>query len=67
MFSPGLVEAPDQAGRGRMYQAFVDSVLASPMFVGAHWFEYEDEPLTGRFDGEFFESGLSPVSFTPYP
>jgi hypothetical protein len=67
MFSPGLVEASDQEGRGRMYRTFIDSVLASPKFIGAHWFEYEDEPLTGRFDGENYQIGLVSVTDTPYP
>src|SRR6185437_13991566 len=66
MFAPGLVEAVDQAGRGRLYKSYLDSVLASPVFVGAHYFEYEDEPLTGRFDGENYQIGFVSVTDTPY-
>lgn len=42
---------PDQAGRGEAYQNYLCDAFSMPNFVGAHWFEYIDEPATGRFDG----------------
>ncbi len=41
---------------------------AKGAFVGAHWFEYVDEPLTGRsLDGENYNIGLVSVADVPYP
>jgi hypothetical protein len=67
MFSPGLVAAEDQPARGEMYQEYVRSVLDQPAFVGCHWFQYVDEPLTGRWDGENYNIGFVSVTDTPYP
>ena len=68
MFHPGLVAAHDQLERARMYVGFVHSVVDHPAFVGCGWFEYIDEPLTGRtYDGENYSIGLVDVTDTPYP
>ncbi|MGO8944031.1 MAG: hypothetical protein ACLQJ7_10200 [Syntrophobacteraceae bacterium] len=37
-----------------------------PNVVGAHWFQYCDEPLGGREDGEDYNLGLIDVSNRPY-
>jgi hypothetical protein len=66
MFSPGLVQAANQSDRGQAYQEYVRSVLSLPAFVGCHWFQYDDEPLTGRFDGENYNIGLVSGADTPY-
>lgn len=68
MFHPGLVSTPNQAARAQMYQDYVRSVVDNPAFVGCHWFEYLDEPLTGRvWDGENYNIGFVTVTDTPYP
>ncbi|MDR3689727.1 MAG: hypothetical protein P4L46_10145 [Fimbriimonas sp.] len=68
MFHPGLVSTPNQAARAAMYIDYVSSVLHSPAFVGCHWFQYIDEPLTGRsFDGENYNIGFVNVTDSPYP
>lgn len=67
MFSPGLGAAEDEQRRGTMYQEYVRSVLDQPAFVGCHWFEYVDEPLRGRWDGENYNIGFVSVTDTPYP
>lgn len=66
MFHPGLVQALDQADRGQAYQEYLRSVLSLPAFVGCHWFQYSDEPLTGRFDGENYNIGMVSCTDTPY-
>ena len=67
MFHPGLVSTPNQAARAAMYEDYVGSVLRSPSFVGCHWFQYTDEPLTGRsWDGENYNIGMVSVTDTPY-
>ena len=68
MFHPGLVSTPNQTARATMYEDYLRSVLTSPSFVGCHWFQYIDEPLTGRtYDGENYNIGFVNVTDTPYP
>ena len=68
MFHPGLVAAKDQQERAAIYTDYVTSVLDHPALVGCHWFQYVDEPLTGRsFDGENYNIGFLTVTDTPYP
>ena len=40
--------------------------LKRPNIVGAHWFTFRDQPLTGRRDGENYQVGLVDVCDTPY-
>ncbi len=68
MFHTGLVAAKDQADRARKYADYVRSVADMPAFVGCHWFQYVDEPITGRwFDGENYSIGFVTVVDQPYP
>ena len=67
MFHTGLRPTKNQAERAKAYASYVRSVLAMPAFVGCHWFQYVDEPLTGRFDGENYNIGFVNVTDTPYP
>jgi agarase len=67
MFHTGLRPTRNQAARAEAYKNYVRSVLALPQFVGCHWFQYVDQALTGRFDGENYNIGLVTVTDTPYP
>lgn len=63
----GVVEAESEQARGALYAGFIDSVLAQPSFVGAHWFQYADQPVTGRLlDGENGHFGLVGITDLPY-
>ncbi|MGB9607696.1 MAG: beta-galactosidase, partial [bacterium] len=66
MFHPGLVAVENQEERGKAYQEYVKSVWKLPAFVGCHWFQFVDEPLTGRFDGENYNIGFLSVVDYPY-
>ena len=48
LFHPGLLHTSGQEDRARMYKEYMESVIDNPYFVGAHWFQYMDSPLTGR-------------------
>ena len=48
------------------YRYYVENAVADPSIVGAHWFEWVDEPSTGRFDGENYNIGLVDVTDRPY-
>ena len=67
MFKPGLVPVHDQAERGRSYARFVEGCRRHPLIVGSHWFQYRDQPLLGRGDGEAYQIGFVDVCDRPYP
>ncbi len=68
MFHPGLVPATSQRHRAEMYRNYLYSVADHPQFVGCHWFQYIDQPTTGRwFDGENYNIGFVSITDTPYP
>jgi hypothetical protein len=68
MFHTGLVAAADQDERAAVFAGYVRSVLDHPALVGCHWFQYTDQPLTGRaYDGENYNIGFVAVTDTPYP
>ena len=66
-FWPGLVDAGSEQARGPAYAAYLADAAADPAIVGAHWFKYADEPLTGRpWDGENGHIGLVTITDLPY-
>ena len=67
MFSPGLVAATNQQERGEMYASYITDLLKTNTFVGGHWFQYVDQPNTGRsWDGENYNAGFVDVCDIPY-
>ena len=67
MFGGGLVTVWDQKERGDCYRAFVRDCLDHPRFVGCHWFQWQDQALTGRPDGEDYACGFVTGCDVPYP
>jgi hypothetical protein len=63
----GLVQVRDEKERGIAYQYYLEHAAASPAFVGASWFIFVDEPVTGRSDGENYNIGFVDVTDRPYP
>lgn len=67
LFHPGLIHASDQQDRANMFEDYMNSVIDNPYFVGAHWFQYIDSPITGRaYDGENYNVGFVSVTDSPY-
>ena len=64
--TPGLKQTASQEERGAAYRYYVENAAADPSIVGAHWFEWVDEPSTGRFDGENYNIGIVDVTDRPY-
>ncbi len=62
----GLVQTADQVERGKGYRYYVEQAAALPCFLGAHWFQWSDEPVLGRFDGENYNIGLVDNTNRPY-
>jgi hypothetical protein len=56
-----------QAERAHAAGTYLRRVLARPYVVGAHWFQYMDQPATGRFDGENQNFGLVQIIDDPWP
>jgi len=68
LFHPGAVAVANQEARAQAYKDYVLGVLAHPQFVGCHWFQYQDEPVTARgYDKENMQIGFLDVCDTPYP
>ena len=67
MFHTGLRRAQDQTERARKYAAYLRAAATAPWCVGAHWFQYLDQALTGRRDGENYNIGFVDATDDPYP
>ena len=64
--SSGLCQVQDQSERGVAYQYYTENALSHPSVIGAHWFQWNDEPNTGRNDGENYNIGIVDVTDRPY-
>ena len=67
MFSAGLCPVGDQMERARSFTRYVQGALCHPLIVGCHWFQYRDQPLVGRGDGEAYQVGFVDVCDRVYP
>ena len=67
LLSGGLRGVPTQADRGQAYRYYVEQAAALPDVIGAHYFQWNDQPFLGRFDGENWQIGLVDVCHNPYP
>jgi hypothetical protein len=62
----GLVQAANQEERGVAYRYYVEQAASHPALIGAHWFQWLDQPVTGRNDGENYNIGFVDVTDQPY-
>jgi len=68
MFHTGLVPVENQKARSEAYRNYVLGAARHPRLVGTHWFQWQDEPTTGRpLDEENYQIGFIDVADTPYP
>jgi hypothetical protein len=65
--APGLVHAMNQEERAQAYRYYVEQCAAHPALIGTHWFQWLDQPVTGRNDGENYNIGFIDVTDRPYP
>jgi hypothetical protein len=65
--APGLVQAMSQTERGVAYSYYVEHAAEQPAIIGAHWYQWIDQPVTGRRDGENYNIGWIDVTDRPYP
>ena len=65
--APGLVQVANQQERAVAFQYFAENAFAHPSIIGIAWFQYTDQGLIGRRDGERYNIGLIDVTDRPYP
>ena len=66
MLHPGLRSTSSQAQRAQAYKLYLRTALRNPQCVGAHWFQWMDEPTAGRHgDGENYQIGWVDAADTP--
>lgn len=66
--SAGLKQVRNYQERGVAYRYYVENLGAIPEVIGAHWFQWVDQPNTGRYpDGENYNIGLVDITDRPYP
>ncbi len=66
-FWGGVAEVYKEEERGPAYAHFLERALAEPSIVGLHWFQYLDQPVTGRLlDGENGHLGLIGITDRPF-
>lgn len=64
---PFFPTLPTQVERAQALGTYLRRVLARPYLVGAHWFQYMDQPATGRPDGENQNFGLVTITDDLWP
>lgn len=62
----GIIQTKNQEERGVAYRYYIENAAANRTIIGTHWFEWIDEPNTGRNDGENYNIGLVDVTDRPY-
>jgi hypothetical protein len=66
LFSWGLLGSPTQDIRGKACSYYLENAVTNPCCVGLHYFEFNDQPLLGRFDGECMQHGMIDICNRAY-
>ncbi len=61
----GLRTATDAVQQGRLFRAYMEEAVNAPSIVGAHWFQWKDQNVTGRYDGENYDVGFFDIADKP--
>lgn len=64
--APGLVQVANQEERAVAFRYFAENGFAHPALIGIAWFQYTDQGMIGRSDGERYNIGLVDVTDQPY-
>lgn len=64
--SGGFPVVETQRDREDAVRAYLKDLGRRPYVLGAHWFQYWDEPTHGRGDGENYNMGLIDIHGEPY-
>ncbi|QYR22516.1 beta-galactosidase [Paenibacillus sp. sptzw28] len=66
MLAYGIRAVATQDDRGLAYRYFVEQAASIPELIGVHYFQLNDQPVLGRFDGENYQIGVVDVCQQPY-
>jgi hypothetical protein len=66
MIHTGLRGVASQKQRAYAYEHYVEQALEHPHIVGTHWFQFREQNITGRADGENYQIGFVDICDTPY-
>ncbi|WP_138755018.1 beta-galactosidase [Paenibacillus sinopodophylli] len=66
MLAYGIRALATQSDRGLAYQYFVEQAASIPELIGVHYFQLNDQPVLGRFDGENYQIGVVDGCQQPY-
>ncbi len=61
-----LWQVNSQKERGVAFSYYTETAYAHPALIGTAWFQWCDQDLTGRNDGENYNCGLVDVTDRPY-
>lgn len=62
----GLRPALDLQNQADLYKQYIREAAGHPNFVGAHWFQWSDQPVMGRKDGENYRIGVLNITDQSY-
>jgi len=62
-----LVRVNSQEERGIAFRNYSDKAFSHPALIGLSWFQWNDQELFGRGDGENYNIGLVDITDRPYP
>lgn len=63
----GIQGALNQDQRAMAYRYYAEQAYSRPELVGIHYFQWNDQPVYGRFDGENYNIGVVDITNRPYP
>jgi hypothetical protein len=62
-----LWQVNSQQERGVAFRYYTEQGYAHPGLIGTAWFQWYDQNINGRFDGEDYNCGFIDVTDRPYP
>jgi hypothetical protein len=63
----GIQGAENQQARADAYRYYLENGFARPEIIGMHYFQWNDQPVLGRSDGENYNIGFMNICGIPYP
>jgi len=64
--SNGLIGVASQTDRGLAYRTYLEEAFSRPEIIGVHYFQWMDQAVAGRSDGENFNIGFNDILYQPH-
>jgi len=61
----GLRSAQNAVQQGRLFREYITRAVEHPQIIGVHWFQWRDQNVGGRYDGENYDVGFFDVADIP--